>query len=311
MAFEIKNYVSELPFSDEPNSYGHFMKIDKILFDGKSRYQKMLVINNKKFGNVLILDGFFQVSELDEYLYHEPLVQPAMFSHPNPKNVLIIGGGDGGALEEVLKHKTVERAVMVELDKDVVEISRKYLKSVCGNAFSDKRTEIIVGDGRKFVEHTKEKFDVIIIDLTDPFGPSKMLYTKEFYNAVEKALTSGGIIALHTESPLLAPKAFNVIIKTLKSVFKHVNVHLGFVNTYATTWSFANASNSIDVKRLNPYDMKKRYKKRGVTGLKYYAPEFYPNAFEITNQTKQLLEKNAKISTDKDPLDIDADVKAV
>lgn len=307
----MENYISELPFSDEPNSYGHFMKIDKILFNGQSEYQKMLVINNKKFGNVLILDGFFQVSELDEYLYHEPLVQPAMFSHPNPRNVLIIGGGDGGALEEVLKHKTVEKAVMVELDGDVIEVSKKYLKSICGNAFSDRRTEIIVGDGRKFVEKTKEKFDVIIIDLTDPFGPSKMLYTKEFYRAVSKASTSNGVVALHTESPLLAPKAFNVIIKTLKSVFKHVNVHLGFVNTYATTWSFANASNSTDVKALNPYDMKKICKERGVTGLKYYAPEFYPNAFEMTNQMKQLLEKDAKISTDKDPLDIDADVKAV
>src|SRR3989338_5111190 len=124
MAFEMENYISELPFSDEPNSYGHFMRVDKTLFEGRSKYQKMLVINNEKFGNVLILDGFFQVSELDEHLYHEPLVQPAMFSHPNPKNVLIIGGGDGGALEEVLKHNTVERAVMVELDADVVEVSK-------------------------------------------------------------------------------------------------------------------------------------------------------------------------------------------
>ncbi|MBI3413181.1 MAG: polyamine aminopropyltransferase [Candidatus Aenigmarchaeota archaeon] len=306
MPFKLENYVSEIPFSYEPDSYGHFMKVDRVLFEGRSKYQSVKVINNKIFGNVLLLDGFFQVSELDEHLYHEPLVQPAMFSHPNPKNVLIVGGGDGGALEEVLKHGTVERVVMVELDSEVVEISKKHLKSVCKDAFSDRRIKLVIDDGRKFVENTKEKFDVIIVDLTDPFGPSKMLYTKEFYTAVSNALTKDGILALHSESPLLAPKAFKVIIKTLKSVFKHVNVHLGFVNTYATVWSFANASNSIDVRKLSPDNMKQKCRERGVKDLKYYAPELYPNAFEVTNQIKKMLEEGAKISTDKNPLDVDA-----
>ncbi len=309
MPFKLDNYISEIPFSDTPDAYGHFIKVDKVLFEGRSRHQKMLVIHNSKFGNVLILDGFFQVSELDEHLYHEPLVQPAMFSHPNPKNVLIIGGGDGGALEEVLKHKTVEKAVMIELDKEIVEVSKKYLKSVCKNAFSDKRTELIIGDGRNFVENTKGKFDVVIVDLTDPFGPSKMLYTKEFYTAVSKALTKDGVVALHSESPLLVPKAFNVIIKTLRSVFKFVNIHVGFVNTYATVWSFANASNSIDIRTLIPAGMKQKCKERGVKGLKYYAPAFYPNIFELTNHVKEILEEDAAISTDKDPLDVDANLK--
>lgn len=307
MPFKLDNYVSEHPVSDKLDAYGHYLKVKKILFEGNSKFQKMLVINNSKFGNVLILDGFFQVSELDEHLYHEPLVQPAMFSHPNPKNVLIIGGGDGGALEEVLKHKTVEKAVMVELDGGVVEISKKYLKSICKDAFSDKRTKIIIGDGRKFVEETSEKFDVVIVDLTDPFGPSKMLYTKEFYTAISKALTKDGVIALHTESPLFTPKVFNTIVKTLKSVFRHVNVHVGFVNTYGAVWSFGNASNATDIRKINPQELEKRERERGVKDLKYYAPAFYPNIFEVTNQVKAILEENEKISTDKDPLDVQVD----
>ncbi|MBI4177541.1 MAG: polyamine aminopropyltransferase [Candidatus Aenigmarchaeota archaeon] len=304
MPFKLEGYVSEVPFSDTPDAYGHFMKVDNVLFEGRSEYQKILVINNSKFGNVLILDGFFQLSELDEHLYHEPLVQPAMFSHPNPKNVLIIGGGDGGALEEVLKHNTVERAVMVELDNGVVNVSKKYLRSVCGDAFSDKRTELIIGDGRKFIEQTEEKFDVVVIDLTDPFGPARLLYTKEFYTLVSKVLTKKGVVALHTESPLLIPTAFKVIVKTLKSVFMHVNVHVGFVNTYAMSWSFANASNSIDIRKISPRELGKRERKRGIENLKYYAPEFYPGAFEATNHTKELLKQDARISTDKNPLDV-------
>lgn len=304
MAFKLDNYVSESPVSDKIAAYGHYLKVDKTLFEGRSKYQKLLVINNSKFGNVLVLDGFFQVSELDEHLYHEPLVQPAMFSHPNPKNVLIIGGGDGGVLEEVLKHNTVEKAVMVELDKDVVDVSKKYLKSICKDAFSDKRTRLIIDDGRKFVEETKEKFDVVIVDLTDPFGPSKMLYTKEFYTAISNAMTKDGVLALHTESPLFTPKVFNVIVKTLKSVFKCVNVHVGFVNTYGVVWSFGNASNSIDITKLKGSDLEAREIKRGVTDLKYYAPKNYPNIFELANSVKSVLETDAEISTDENPLEI-------
>ncbi len=304
MAFEKENYVSENPISDRSDSYGHYMKVDKVLFEGNSKYQKMLVINNGKFGNVLILDGFFQVSELDEHLYHEPLVQPAMFSHPNPKNVLIIGGGDGGALEEALKHKTVEKATMVELDGDVVRISRKYLKSVCKDAFSDKRTKLIIDDGRKFVENTKERFDVVVIDLTDPVGPSRMLYTKEFYALVSKILTENGVVALHTESPLMIPKIFGTIIRTLRSVFKHVNIHVGFVNTYAMVWSFANASNSIDIKNADGAELSKREKERGVKDLRYHAPKAYPNMFELPIYAKNMIEAGSEISIDKKPLDI-------
>ncbi|MBI1972367.1 MAG: polyamine aminopropyltransferase [Candidatus Aenigmarchaeota archaeon] len=304
MSFKLDNYISERPFSDEKDAYGHYMKVGKILFEGNSKFQKMLVINNSKFGNVLILDDFFQVSELDEHFYHEPLVQPAMFSHPNPKNVLIIGGGDGGALEEVLKHNTVEKAVMVELDEGVVEVSKKYLKSICKDAFHDKRTKLMITDGRKFVEQTKDKFDVVIVDLTDPFGPSKMLYTREFYAAISKALTKDGVVALHTESPLFTPKVFNTIIKTLESVFSHVNVHVGFVNTYGIIWSFGNASNTMNIRKISPQELEKRERERGVTGLKYYAPRLYPSIFEVTNQVKSILEEDAKISTDKDPLEV-------
>ncbi len=304
MAFEKENYVSENPISDKPDSYGHYMKVDRVLFEGVSKYQKMLVINNSKFGNVLILDGFFQVSELDEHLYHEPLVQPAMLSHPNPKNVLVIGGGDGGALEEVLKHNTVEKAVMVELDKDVVEASKNYLKSVCKGAFSDKRTELVIGDGRKFAENTSEKFDVVIVDLTDPIGPSRRLYTKEFYTSISKILVKDGVMALHTESPLMVPEAFGTIVRTLRSVFKHVNIHVGFVNTYAMTWSFANASNSIDMKNVDGEELTRREKERGVTDLRYYAPNYYPNMFELPEYAKKVIETGSDISTDKKPLNI-------
>ena len=179
-------------------SYGYFLKIDKVLYEGETPFQKLAVFSNKLFGNVLRLDNVFQTSEGDEFFFHETIAQRPVCAHPNPKKVLVIGGGDGGSAEEALKSNCVEKVVMIELDEQVVVQSKKYLPKIHMGAFDNPKLELKFEDGLKFIENTNEQFDVIVVDMTDPIGPSVLLYTQEFYKRIAQVLGPNGILSLHT-----------------------------------------------------------------------------------------------------------------
>lgn len=279
------------------------VKISAILHARQSPYQLIEVVETEDYGRVLFLDRRFQTSEREEFFYHESLVHPALMSHENPRSVLIIGGGDGGALEEVLKYPGVTEVTMVELDGEVVEVSKLYLKSVCGNAFDDPRVRLIIGDGRKFLEDNRDLYDVIILDLTDPMEPSKYVYTKEFYEICRNRLTPGGILSLHNDSPFFYPEAFNVITKTVGSVFLHCLQFITFIPGYLFDFAFAICS-STPLPAPTSKELKKRFEERKIGELLWYSPERHPYLFILPGYARKILQTPCAVSTDRSPYTI-------
>lgn len=253
-------------------TFGYFYKAGKTLHRGKTKWQDMEIIESEEFGNVLLLDGVTQVTSKNEFLYHEPMVHPALTVHPDPQDVLIIGAGDGGILREVLKHP-VKKAVMAELDGGVVDFCEKLMPEINDGAFADERYRLEVGDGRKFVEQTSEKFDAVIMDMTDPFGPSVMLYTKEFFEKVKATFKDErGLFVMHTESPISRPNTFMQCHHTLSKVFKYRRTFYLYIHMYAVLWSITVCSDTIDAAEIPPAEIAARLKARGISGLHAYTP---------------------------------------
>ncbi|MCX7823347.1 MAG: polyamine aminopropyltransferase [Syntrophobacterales bacterium] len=279
------------------------VKINTILHARQSPYQLIEVVETEDYGRVLFLDRRFQTSEREEFFYHESLVHPAMMTHENPQKVLIVGGGDGGALEEVLKYPTVTKVTVVELDGEVVEVSKLYLSSVCGDAFSDPRVSLVIEDGRKFLENTKDYYDIIILDLTDPMEPSKYVYTKEFYEICRNRLTPGGILSLHNDSPFFYPEAFNVITKTVRSIFPYCSQFINFIPGYLFDFAFAICS-SLPFPALTLEELRDRFERRNLGELLWYSPERHLSLFVMPGYAKKILEVPCAVSTDTHPYTI-------
>lgn len=258
---EVKENVNE--FS------GFFYKVKKILASKQTEYQKAELVETEAFGKALLLDGRTQVTERWEYRYHEPLVHPVMLIHPCPKKVLLIGGGDGGTLREILRYKSVESVDFAELDPDVVAFSKEFFSSIHDNAFSDTRVTFHYGDGRTFVEHAAETgnggYDVIIMDMTDPVGPARALYTVEFFSAIKKLFKDvNSSFSMHSESPMAWSEAFACIGATLSNVFANVSTALCYVPMYGTLWSYRYASDSA-VPQISDCDLIEERRKQRLT----------------------------------------------
>ena len=253
-----------------PN-FGYFYRAGRTLHTGKTEFQNIEVIETEEFGRTMLLDGVTQVTARNEFLYHEPMVHPALVCHPEPQDVLIIGAGDGGILREVLKHNTVRKAVMAELDGGVIEFCDRLMPEINQGAFRDPRYRAEIGDGRKFVERTKETFDIVIMDMTDPFGPSVMLYTKEFFRAVKATFTDkNGIFVMHTESPISRPRTFQQCNRTLSEVFKFRRTFYLYIHMYAVLWTVTVCSDTVDVEEMTALEVSVRLNARGIAGLKCY-----------------------------------------
>jgi spermidine synthase len=270
---------------------GFFIKA-KPLIKKKTPFQNLELYQHNTYGKILRLDGYFQVAESSEFFYHEPLVHPPLHTHPNPKEILVIGGGDGCSLKEILKHP-INKVTLVELDKEVINVSKKHLYSINKNSFQDPRVEITIQDGFNFLSKTEKKFDVIVLDLTDAVGESKKLYTKEFYALVSTKLDKNGVLSLHIEQPLTYPKTFSRIYNTLKSVFKNMKIHSTFVPFYGTLITFGLCSQDLDFKTLH---------KRNIKGLKYFSPKIFKSSLLVPKYLKDLTNLDKRIITNKIPL---------
>ncbi|SMC24956.1 spermidine synthase [Desulfacinum hydrothermale DSM 13146] len=290
------NILNE-PFSSTMNRQ---FRITRNIHTQTTPFQRVEVVETNDYGITLFLDRRFQTSEKDEFFYHESLVHPAMMTHPDPQRVLIIGGGDGGTLEEALKYPSVQSATMVELDPEVVEIAKTHLRAICGDAFDDPRTRLIIGDGRRFVEETDETFDVIILDLTDPLEPSKYVYTREFYSLCRDRLRPGGILALHNDSPFFYPEAFNVISKTLEAVFPFRRQYLTYIVGYMLDFAFSICSRE-DVLDVSEKVLLERAQERAIGPLNYYSPQMHARLFALPGYVTRILETPCQISTDAAP----------
>jgi spermidine synthase len=253
-------------------SNGIFFRAKRRLFLGRSAYQKIEVFDTDFFGRVLMLDGLVQTTTKDEFFYHEMLVHPAMMSHPRPEDVLIIGGGDGGTLREVLLYP-VKRATLVEIDSQVIDVCKKYFPSL-SSSFRDRRVELRIEDGNRFIEESKRRFDVILIDSSDPVGPSLILHQTEFYARLRDSLKPGGIVAAQAGSPLYFLAHLQTKIVSLRRLFRFAALYLGPAPTYpGGVWSYVYLSNKHNPMKALP--------KRPPAGLNYFNPDIYRSAFAL------------------------------
>ena len=269
------------------------VQVREILFDGTSEFQHLQVLDTVPFGRMLVLDDATQTSVVDEYIYHEMLVHVPMMTHPNPKRVLIIGGGDGGALRRVLEYP-VEKATMVEIDGEVVRVSREFLPEISGHAFLDHRTELIIGDGVRYMQETNEHFDVICVDSTDPVGPAVDLFNHEFYTNVRRALGDNGIVVTQSGSPLVMLNELHVTQTRMLEVFPIVRTYICNIPIYpGVMWSFTAASTTLDPLAVLPSTIAQRLQANAQpTG--WYTPAIHRAAFALPNFLGAILKTQEK-----------------
>ncbi len=261
------------------------LRVEKQLFYGRSEYQTVEIFETSGFGRVLLIDSLYMTSERDEHLYHEMLVNPVMTVAPAIKDVLVIGGGDGGTVREVLSYQGVERVTLVEIDGMVVEACKKYLGSI-GSAWDDPRLEIKIADGIDYVKNAAAgSVDVILLDHSDPVGPAEGLFNQYFYDACKRLLRKGGVFCLQSESPQLQEKTFFEIITTLKKVFGKVHPYFGTVPIYATgAWSWTFASDEADPMQFDTDRMA-----MAEARCKYYNRDIHRGAFALPNRLKKII----------------------
>lgn len=279
--------------------------ISDILYSGKSEFQSVQVIDTPAFGRCLVLDGKIQCSEADEFIYHESLVHPAMVTHPKPETVFIAGGGEGATLREVLAHSTVKRVVMVDIDKKVPDICKKFLPSLGQDSFEDSRVELLHMDAMKYLDETQEKFDVIIIDLTEPLeeGPAYLLYTQEFYRGLKEKLPPDGLVALQSGSTsMVISLGFIAVANTLRTAFSVVAPYQAEIPSFGGSWGFAVASQNLDPRELFPEEVDRRLSRRVDKPLRFYDGLTHRGIFSIPKYLREEMAREKRIITKDQPL---------
>jgi spermidine synthase len=282
---DIPNSNSEGTWFTEygPENTALSLKIKRKIFERETLFQKIEVFDSYDYGRVLVLDGFIMLTEKDEFIYHEMIAHVPLFTHPNPVRVLVIGGGDGGVVREVLKHKSVERVELVEIDEEVVNAARKFFPQV-SSYLDDERVEVVFQDGVEFIKAKNGVYDVILIDSPDPIGPAVGLFEESFYKDVFSALNDFGIVVAQAESPFVFPDLIKKIHSVFNKYFPIVRFYLANVPTYASGLiSFVLGSKKFDpVKDFNP---------NKVAGfqLKYYNEQVHWASFALPNFFKDLL----------------------
>ena len=255
-----------------------------------SPFQRIEVYRTATFGGVLVLDGLTQTTEADEFCYHEMLVHVPMLTVPEPKRVLVIGGGDGGTLRHVLMHPSVERAVMCEIDERVTELCRAYLPAVGGDAFDDPRADVLFDDGIAYMRAATEAFDVIIVDSSDPVGPGEGLFTESFYRDAGAHLAPGGVIAVQSGSPFFQQGELHRAHAHMQAALPDVRVYLGAVPTYpGTLWSFTMGGAHLEV---DPSAAAARATERGLI-TKFWSPEWHAGAFALPRIVQDVIASDA------------------
>ena len=267
--------------------------VDGTLNDAlQTPHQLIEVFETAELGTLMRIDGANMVSTRDEFFYHENLVHPAAISHPAPRHILIIGGGDGGALEEVLKHSSVERAVLVELDAGVIAMAKRHFQRVHYDAFDDPRVEVRIEDGQVFVRETRARFDLVYLDLTDPIGPAESLYSRAFYRDCKRALNPGGALVLHIGSPFSHASRVTQSMVDLRAVFLIVVPWFVHVPAYGAVWGFASASDALDPRALSSAAVDTCLAERRVGRRQYYNGEMHTAMLAIPEYVKPLITLN-------------------
>lgn len=269
-----------------PAGFGVAIKIKEVLFSDQSEFQKVEILDSDSaLGKILTLDDLMMTTEGDEFFYHEMISHIPMMNHKEPKSVLVIGGGDGGTVREVLKHDTVERVVLCEIDGMVIDACKKYLPTIAGK-LDDPRVEILVEDAIEYIKNKENEFDIVLIDSTDPMGPGEGLFTEEFYTNVKKSLKKGGIVTAQSESPVVNKEEIKKMYTLLKKVFPITSTFTSPIPTYpGGYWAWAFCSEEIEP--LSYID-EKRCEEITKT-CKIYNKEYHQARFALPNFLKNLL----------------------
>lgn len=248
------------------------LRVTETIHSEETDFQGLDVVETAQYGRMLVLDGCVMTTDKDEFVYHEMLAHVGLHTHPNPKKVLVVGGGDGGVIREIIRHPSVEKAVLAEIDGRVIDISKEYFPAI-SKGLSDPRVDVQVADGIRHVQEHPGEYDVIYIDSTDPIGPAVGLFARDFYQAVYNALKPDGLFVAQTESPFANADLIRNVHQDVRSIFPHTHLYLAFVPTYPTgMWSFTMGS-----KRYNPLEPVACR----VEDTKYYTTEVHKAAFAL------------------------------
>jgi spermidine synthase len=282
--------------------------VRRILYQGRSKYQKVHVLETGPFGKSLVLDGKTQSSEADEWVYHEGLVQPVMVAHAEPKRVFIAGGGEGATAREVLRHRSVTEVVMVDLDREVVELCKEYLVNHHQGSFDDPRLRLLHEDALVYLEEHDEQFDVIVVDVPDPLegGPAYLLYTTEFYELVASRLAPGGLMVTQAgpAGPINVTEVFTAIHKTMAQAFKSTATWRVYVPSFGTMWGFiaAGVAGAPDLASFDAAEVDARIARRVSSELSFYDGATHTGAIGMPKYIRRALADETRLITKSNPL---------
>jgi spermidine synthase len=273
----------ELWFTEkQTDAFGITAKVKETLVTEKTQFQDLAMIDTAEWGRMLVLDGMVMTTVRDEFVYHEMVTHPALFTHPNPKRVLVVGGGDGGAIREVLKHPSVEEAVLVDIDGKVIEYSKQYLPEIACE-LDNPRVKVIVGDGYMHIHENKNAYDVIMVDSTEPVGPAVELFTRGFYQGIYEALKEDGIFVAQTDNPWFKADLIRSVYRDVKEIFPIVRVYAANVPTYPSgLWTFTMGSKTHDPLEVDESAIPE-------IESKYYTPQLHKAAFVLPRFVENLL----------------------
>ena len=273
------------------DGYGQRFRIDQMLHEVRTEHQHLVIFQNARMGRVMALDGVIQTTEADEFIYHEMLTHVPILAHGLAKRVLIIGGGDGGMLREVAKHRSVEHITMVEIDGTVVDMCKQFLPNHSKGAFEDPRLNLVIDDGMRFVATTEEKFDVIISDSTDPIGPGEVLFSENFYEACRRCLNDGGILVTQNGTPFMQLGEVQTTASRMHGLFADWHFYMAAVPTYiGGSMTFAWGSTRAEYRQLPLETLRQRFAGSGIV-TRYYNPEIHQGAFALPQYVLQAIHK--------------------
>lgn len=270
--------------------YAQTFTVDKVVFEAKTEHQHLQIIDTPFMGRVMLLDGIVQTTERDEFIYHETMVHVPLFAHPNPKRVLIIGGGDGGILREVVRHKNIEHITQVEIDGSVIEMCKEYFPKHSSGAFDDPRVNIVIADGKDFVANCQQQFDVIIADSTDPIGPAEVLFSQDFYAMEKHCLAAGGIMVAQNGVPFMQGEEITNAYQRLNKLYQDVSFYVMPVPTYIGGFmTLAWASDDASLRQQSVETIQARVEQAGFN-TRYYNAAVHVAAFALPNYILQLMQ---------------------
>ncbi|MDY0249339.1 MAG: polyamine aminopropyltransferase [Pseudomonas sp.] len=275
------------------DNYGQFFQIDKILHEVRTEHQHLVIFENARMGRIMALDGAIQTTEADEFIYHEMLTHVPILAHGAARNILIIGGGDGGMLREVCRHSSVERITMVEIDQAVVDMCKEYLPNHSNGAFDDSRVNLVIDDGMRFIANCTEKFDVIISDCPDPAGPAQVLFSEDFYHACHRCLNDEGILVAQNGTPFLQIDEVKTTANNIQGLFADWHFYHAAVPTYiGGSMTFAWAAKNRKTRQTHLDSLRQRFADSGII-TRYYNADIHQAAFALPQYVLQAIGKSS------------------